>query len=93
MRRACMLVAACAALASAQEMCISKKGVPTSSAFLFEEVDAPKGSGKCYSVRPDPGPAPPFFSREHAVQVLTGQEWYVYMLTAWVLTALEKILG
>jgi len=91
MRLSVVFLAACAALAAANEVCVEKKtGELTTSAFLVAEVESATKGSRCFRLDEVPVVEPHFLHPIHAWRYFTGQPWYNYMLIAWILTAVQK---
>ena len=85
-----------AAQAWAAEVCVSKKGELLTTDYVVQVIDAPDKSQRCYAL------AQPsmqellqdeaFWTREHLEAWARSRPWYVYLLTAWVLSAVTTLL-
>ena len=85
-----------AAQAWAAEVCVSKKGELLTTDYVVQPIDAPDKSQRCYAL------AQPsmqkllqdeaFWTREHLEAWARSRPWYVYLLTAWVLSAVTTLL-
>ena len=85
-----------AAQAQASEVCVSRKGELLTTDYVVQPIDAPDKSQRCYAL------AQPsmqellqdeaFWTREHLEAWARSRPWYVYLLTAWVLSAVTTLL-
>ena len=84
-----------AAQARASEVCVSKKGELLTTDYVVKSQREDK-SQRCYAL------AQPsmqellqdeaFWTREHLEAWARSRPWYVYLLTAWVLSAVTTLL-
>ena len=94
MRKVAILLLA--AQAWAAEVCVSKKGELLTTDYVVQPIDAPDKSQRCYAL------AQPsmqellrdeaFWTRDHLEAWARSRPWYVYLLTAWVLSAVTTLL-
>ena len=85
-----------AAQAWAAEVCVSRKGELLTTDYVVQPIDAPDKSQRCYAL------AQPsmqellrdeaFWTRDHLEAWARSRPWYVYLLTAWVLSAVMTLL-
>mmetsp|Transcript_9756 Transcript_9756/g.30339 ORF Transcript_9756/g.30339 Transcript_9756/m.30339 type:complete len:95 (-) Transcript_9756:253-537(-) len=94
MPRAALCVLAVAAAARANEVCVSKS-VLSSSSFDVTEIDSSTKGARCYRLEPrrPTALAAEFWTRDNLTATLANQPWYTYMLVAWVLSASLKYFG
>ena len=88
-----------AAQAWAAEVCVSRKGELLTTDYVAQPIDAPDKSQRCYSLSQPPQPGlqnilqdEAFWTREHLEAWARSRPWYVYLLTAWVLSAVTTLL-
>ena len=85
-----------AAQAWAAEVCVSRKGELLTTDYVAQPIDAPDKSQRCYALaRPsmqDLLQDEAFWTREHLEAWARSRPWYVYLLTAWVLSAVTTLL-
>ena len=94
--RAAIILLLVAAQAWAAEVCVSKKGELLTTDYVVQPIDAPDKSQRCYAL------AQPsmqellrdeaFWTRDHLEAWARSRPWYVYLLTAWVLSAVTTLL-
>ena len=85
-----------AAQAWAAEVCVSKKGELLTTDYVVQPVASADKSQRCYAL------AQPsmqellrdeaFWTRDHLEAWARSRPWYVYLLTAWVLSAVTTLL-
>ena len=85
-----------AAQAWASEVCVSRKGELLTTDYVVQPIDAPDKSQRCYALT-QPSMQEllqdeAFWTREHLEAWARSRPWYVYLLTAWVLSAVTTLL-
>ena len=93
MRKVAILLLA--AQAWAAEVCVSKKGELLTTDYVVQPIDAPDKSQRCYTLAQPEGPSvqdEAFWTRDHLEAWARSRPWYVYLLTAWVLSAVTTLL-
>ena len=93
MRTAAILLLA--AQAQASEVCVSRKGELLTTDYVVKSQREDK-SQRCYTLA-QPGlqnilQDEAFWTREHLEAWARSRPWYVYLLTAWVLSAVTTLL-
>ena len=93
MRAAILLLLA--AQARASEVCVSRKGELLTTDYVVQPIDAPDKSQRCYALT-QPSMQEllqdeAFWTREHLEAWARSRPWYVYLLTAWVLSAVTTL--
>ena len=98
MRTAILLLLA-ARQAWASEVCVSKKGELLTTDYVVQPIDAPDKSQRCYELKQPTLPSmqellrdEAFWTRDHLEAWARSRPWYVYLLTAWVLSAVTTLL-
>ena len=94
MRKVAILLLAAQAWAS--EVCVSKKGELLTTDYVVQPIDAPDKSQRCYALT-QPSMQEllqdeAFWTRDHLEAWARSRPWYVYLLTAWVLSAVTTLL-
>ena len=94
--RAAIILLLFAKQAWAADVCVSKKGELLTTDYVVQPIDAPDKSQRCYAL------AQPsmqellqdeaFWTRDHLEAWARSRPWYVYLLTAWVLSAVTTLL-
>ena len=87
-----------AAQAQASEVCVSRKGELLTTDYVVKSQREDK-SQRCYTLAQPPQPGlqnilqdEAFWTREHLEAWARSRPWYVYLLTAWVLSAVTTLL-
>ena len=88
-----------AAQARASEVCVSKKGELLTTDYVVQPVTSADKSQRCYTLAQPPQPSmqellqdEAFWTRDHLEAWARSRPWYVYLLTAWVLSAVTTLL-
>jgi hypothetical protein len=94
--RSSILLLLAAQAAWAAEVCVSKKGELLTTDYVVQPIDAPDKSQRCYALT-QPSMQEllqdeAFWTREHLDAWARSRPWYVYLLTAWVLSAVTTLL-
>ena len=95
MRTAILLLLA-AKQAWAAEVCVSKKGELLTTDYVVQPVASADKAQRCYTIT-QPSMQEllqdeAFWTREHLEAWARSRPWYVYLLTAWVLSAVTTLL-
>ena len=97
MRTAILLLLA-ARQAWAAEVCVSRKGELLTTDYVVKSQREDK-SQRCYTLAQPPLPSmqellqdEAFWTRDHLEAWARSRPWYVYLLTAWVLSAVTTLL-
>ena len=97
--RAAIILLLVAAQAWAAEVCVSKKGELLTTDYVVQPVASADKSQRCYTLAQPPQPSmqellqdEAFWTREHLEAWARSRPWYVYLLTAWVLSAVTTLL-
>jgi len=83
-----------AAQAWAAEVCVSRKGELLTTDYVVKSQREDK-SQRCYALAQPEGPSvqdEAFWTRDHLEAWARSRPWYVYLLTAWVLSAVTTLL-
>jgi hypothetical protein len=85
-----------AAQAWASEVCVSKKGELLTTDYVVQPVASADKAQRCYALT-QPSMQEllqdeAFWTREHLEAWARSRPWYVYLLTAWVLSAVTTLL-
>ena len=83
-----------AAQARASEVCVSRKGELLTTDYVVKSQREDK-SQRCYTLAQPEGPSvqdEAFWTRDHLEAWARSRPWYVYLLTAWVLSAVTTLL-
>ncbi len=83
-----------AAQAWASEVCVSRKGEFLTTDYVVKSQREEK-SQRCYTLAQPPRPSlqdEAFWTHEHLEAWARSRPWYVYLLTAWVLSAVTTLL-
>ena len=94
MRKVAILLLA--AQAWAAEGCVSKKGELLTTDYVVQPVASADKAQRCYTLT-QPSMQEllqdeAFWTREHLEAWARSRPWYVYLLTAWVLSAVTTLL-
>ena len=86
------------AAAQASEVCVSRKGELLTTDYVVKSQREDK-SQRCYTLAQPPQPSmqellrdEAFWTRDHLEAWARSRPWYVYLLTAWVLSAVTTLL-
>ena len=79
----------------ASEVCVSKKGELLTTDYVVQKTSSADKDQRCYALSQPPQPQlhdEAFWTRYHLEAWARSRPWYVYLLTAWVLSAVTTLL-